>query len=145
MPQCQFPVFCCFCVLEKLNRKYSWNWAKQKLKSLITWHEDGFQRRAGDRPGASHTLWWCGPALGHATRGCDHLVHPLTSPFCLFIPSIKKTLGPELFSRKHTASHCHHWCEIGRVQKLLVAPCRRGESPPESFFITMPASGVMCE
>jgi hypothetical protein len=31
MPQCQFPVFCCFCVSEKLHRKYSWNWTKQKL------------------------------------------------------------------------------------------------------------------
>jgi hypothetical protein len=30
-------------------------------------------------------------------------------------------------------------------QKLFSAPCRRGESPPEAFFITMPASGVMCE
>jgi hypothetical protein len=30
MPQCQFPVFCYFCVLEKLHRKYSWNWTKQK-------------------------------------------------------------------------------------------------------------------
>jgi hypothetical protein len=30
MPQCQFPVFCCFCVLEKLHRKYSRNWTKPK-------------------------------------------------------------------------------------------------------------------
>jgi hypothetical protein len=30
MPQCQFPVFCYFCVLEKLHRKYSRNWTKQK-------------------------------------------------------------------------------------------------------------------
>jgi hypothetical protein len=30
MPQCQFPVFCCFCVLEKLHRKYFQNWTKQK-------------------------------------------------------------------------------------------------------------------
>jgi hypothetical protein len=30
MPQCQFPVFCCFCVAEKLHRKYSRNWTKQK-------------------------------------------------------------------------------------------------------------------
>jgi hypothetical protein len=30
MPQCQFPVFCCICVLEKLHRKYSRNWTKQK-------------------------------------------------------------------------------------------------------------------
>jgi hypothetical protein len=30
MPQCQFHVFCYFCVSEKLHRKYSWNWMKQK-------------------------------------------------------------------------------------------------------------------
>jgi hypothetical protein len=30
MPQCQFPVFCCFCVSEMLHRKYSRNWTKQK-------------------------------------------------------------------------------------------------------------------
>jgi hypothetical protein len=35
MPQCQFPVFCYFCVLEKLHRKYSWNWMKQKPNILL--------------------------------------------------------------------------------------------------------------
>jgi hypothetical protein len=30
MPQCQFPIFCCFCVSEKLHRKYSQSWTKQK-------------------------------------------------------------------------------------------------------------------
>jgi hypothetical protein len=30
MPQCQFPVFRCFCVSEKLHMKYSRNWTKQK-------------------------------------------------------------------------------------------------------------------
>jgi hypothetical protein len=30
MPQCQFPVFCYFCISEKLHRKYSRNWTKQK-------------------------------------------------------------------------------------------------------------------
>jgi hypothetical protein len=30
MPQCQFSVFCYFCVSEKLHRKYSRNWTKQK-------------------------------------------------------------------------------------------------------------------
>jgi hypothetical protein len=93
MPQCQFPIFCYFCVSKKLHRKYSRNGTKQKLKSLIKWHEDGVQRRAGDGPGASHTLWWRGPGLGRATRECDRLVHPLTSPFRLFIPSAEKTLG----------------------------------------------------
>jgi hypothetical protein len=31
------------------------------------------------------------------------------------------------------------------VQKLFPAPCRRGESPLEVFFITMLASGAMSE
>jgi hypothetical protein len=30
MTQCQFPIFCCFCVSEKLHRKYSRNSTKQK-------------------------------------------------------------------------------------------------------------------
>jgi hypothetical protein len=35
MPQCQFPVFCYFCVSEKLHRKYSRNWTKQKRNVQI--------------------------------------------------------------------------------------------------------------
>jgi hypothetical protein len=35
MPQCQFHVFCCFCVSEKLHRKYSRNWTKQKPNLLL--------------------------------------------------------------------------------------------------------------
>jgi hypothetical protein len=35
MPQCQFPVLYCFCVWEKLHRKYSRNWTKQKPNLLI--------------------------------------------------------------------------------------------------------------
>jgi hypothetical protein len=34
MPQCQFPIFCCFCVSEKLHRKYFWNWMKKKPNLL---------------------------------------------------------------------------------------------------------------
>jgi hypothetical protein len=33
--------------------------------------------------------------------------------------------------------------KIERVQKLFPAPCRRGESPPEVFFIAMLAFGAM--
>jgi hypothetical protein len=48
-------------------------------------------------------------------QGCDRLVHPLTSPFRLYILLDEKTLGPKLFSRKHTASRRHRRREIGRV------------------------------
>jgi hypothetical protein len=35
MPQCQFHVFCYYCVSEKLHRKYSQNWTKQKPNLLL--------------------------------------------------------------------------------------------------------------
>jgi hypothetical protein len=35
MPQCQFPVFCYFCVSENLHSKYSQNWTKQKPEVQI--------------------------------------------------------------------------------------------------------------
>jgi hypothetical protein len=90
----------CFCVVKKLHRKYSRNWMKQKLKFLITWHEDGVQRRVGGGPRGGHTWWWHGPPLGRATRWCDHLVHLLTSPFRLFNPLDGKTLRAQTFFQK---------------------------------------------
>jgi hypothetical protein len=137
--------FCCFCVSEKLHRKYSQNWMKQKPKFLffLTW--DGVQSRDGGGPGASHTIGWCAPTPGHATRWWGRLAHLLTLLFCLYILLGEENLRPRSISMKHTASRRHRWHEIGRVQKLFPAPCRRGELPPEAFFITMPAFGVMCE
>jgi hypothetical protein len=66
MPQCQFPVFCCFCVSEKLHRKYSQNWTKQKPKFLFFLTRDGVQSR--DRGGLAdrRTIGWCGLPLARA-------------------------------------------------------------------------------
>jgi hypothetical protein len=57
----------------------------------------------------------------------------------------RENLKPDQFSTKPTVSRRHHRREIGRVQKLLPTRCRRGESSPKAFFITMPAFGVICE
>jgi hypothetical protein len=46
---------------------------------------------------------------------------------------------------EYIAIHRRRRPEIERVQKLFPAPCRRGESPPEVFFIAMLASGMMSE
>jgi hypothetical protein len=50
MPQCQFPVFCCFCVSEKLHRKFSRNWRKQKPNLLL--FNEAFRRPKRRRRGA---------------------------------------------------------------------------------------------
>jgi hypothetical protein len=73
------------------------------------------------------------------------MIHLLTLPFSLYIPLDGKNLSPDQFSTKPTTGRHHHRCEIGRGQKLFSAPCRRGKSPLEAFFITMVTSGVMCE
>jgi hypothetical protein len=50
MPQCQFPVFCCFCVSVKLHRKYSRNWTKQ-VRKLLFFPDEG-RGPNGSRRGA---------------------------------------------------------------------------------------------
>jgi hypothetical protein len=100
MPQCQFPVFCYFCVSEKLDRKYSRNWTKQKLKFLFFPTRDGVQSRDGGGPEGSHTIGWHGPPPGHATRWCGPLVHLLTPPFRLYILLDKKTLRAWILFQK---------------------------------------------
>jgi hypothetical protein len=71
MSQCQFLVFCCFCVSKKLHRKYSRNWMKQKPKVQIftgasrepkrRWKgARGRPHHQGARPGpgpCQHVVW----------------------------------------------------------------------------------------
>jgi hypothetical protein len=66
MPQCQLPIFCCFCVSEKLHRKYSRNWTKQKpnIQKFTKLPEN--RRGDGEGPRAGHTVGWRGPGPGRA-------------------------------------------------------------------------------
>jgi hypothetical protein len=91
------------------------------------------QRRRGTRGRPHHPM----ARAGRAMAWCGPLAH--------IFPSTGKPKRPDQFSMKPTISHRRRRCEIGRVQKLFPAPCRRGDSPSEFFFITMAASGVMCE
>jgi hypothetical protein len=58
MSQCQFPIFCCFCVSEKLHMKYSRNWMKQKAKFLFfsDMIHSPKQRRRGARGQPHHAM-----------------------------------------------------------------------------------------
>jgi hypothetical protein len=72
MPQCQFPVFCCFCVSEMLHRKYSLNWTKQKPGVQI--FHGASRRPKSRRRGATS-----GPHHQGARPGaspCPHMVSP---------------------------------------------------------------------
>jgi hypothetical protein len=55
MPQCQFHVFCYFCVSEKLHRKYSRNWTKQKPNiQIFTEASRSLKRRQRGATGRPH-------------------------------------------------------------------------------------------
>jgi hypothetical protein len=63
MPQCQFPVFCYFCVSEKLHKKYSQNWMKQKPEVQIFTEasREPKRRQKGVRGRPHHQGAWPGP------------------------------------------------------------------------------------
>jgi hypothetical protein len=92
MSQCQFPAFCCFCVSEKLHRKYSWNWMKQKRNLLFFPKHHEVRRWDRGGAGARLTLRWRGLPLARATRGWGQLAHLLTLPYRLYIPLDVKNL-----------------------------------------------------
>jgi hypothetical protein len=128
MSQCQFPVFCYFCVLEKLHRKYSRNWTKQKPMFLFLPTRDRVQRRDGGEPGASHTIGWRVPAPSRATWWWGHLAHVLMPPFRLYILLGEKT--------KRTQSIFH---------KTYCKPppsSMRDREGPEALPGTLPERGI---
>jgi hypothetical protein len=145
MPQCQFPVFCYFCVSEKLHMKYSRNWTKQKpnVQIFTKASREPKRRRRGATGWPHHRV--ARPAPGP---------HPLVvrppwptsdaAPLPIKTPRREKPKHPITFP-EYIAICRRRRPEIGRVQKLFPASCRRGESPPEVFFIAMLASGVMSE
>jgi hypothetical protein len=145
MSQCQFPIFCYFCVSEKLHRKYSRNWTKQKpniqkfteafrepkrRRRGATWrpHHQGARPTPGLRPAVVRAPWSTSDA----------------APSPIKTPRREKPKDPITF-QKHIVIRRRRWPKIERVQKLFLTPCRRGESPPEVFFIAMLASGTISE
>jgi hypothetical protein len=145
MPQCQLSVFCYFCVSKKLHGKYSRNWMKQKLniqKFTGASREPKRRRKAArgwpHHQGARPRAWLRRPMVRAPWSTSDIAPSPIKTP------RQEKPKDPITF-QKHIAICHRHRPEIGRVHKLFSAPCRRGESPPEVFCITMLASGTMSE
>jgi hypothetical protein len=145
MPQCQFHVFCYFCVSEKLHRKYSQNWMKQKpnIQKFTKASREPKRRRKGARRRPHHQ--------GVRPRAWPRrlMVSPTWStsdaaPSPIKTPRREKPKDPITFPEYIAIRRCRG-PKIGRVQKLFRAPCRRGESPPEVFFIAMLAFGAMSE
>src|SRR4051794_8889565 len=72
--------FLLFFVSEKLHRKYSRNWTKQKPKFLFHHNKDGVRRRVEDAPRGGHTRprGWVMWSLQEST---DLATSPIYSPY----------------------------------------------------------------
>src|SRR4051812_44950719 len=70
---------------------------------------------------------------------------PPTLPLRLFIPRFGETLDTREKIHENFRSLRHRRTHLGRVLELFPAPCGREKSPPEAFFMAMPASAMMCE
>jgi hypothetical protein len=87
MPQCQFPVFCCFCVSEKLHRKYSQNWTKQKPNiQILNEASRTLKRRRNQARGWSHhqgprpRAWLDCPMVSPTWSTSDAAPSPIKTP-----------------------------------------------------------------
>jgi hypothetical protein len=119
-------------------------WNKSRTSYYLTkLPKDRRGDRGGHRPATQQggaASPWPAPPTCEAT-----LVHLWRCPFAYKDPPDEKNLSTRSIFQKHIAIRRRRRLEIRRVQKLFPAPCRRGESPPEVFFIAMLASGAMCE
>jgi hypothetical protein len=145
MPQCQFPVFCCFCVSEKLHSKYSRNWTKQKPNLLIfTEASRRPKRRQRGARGQPHHQ----EARPSPLPRCPMVRAPWSisdaAPSPIKTPRREKPKDPINFPETHRDPPLSSTRDR-EGQKLFPAPCRRGKLPPEVFFIAMLASGAMSE
>jgi hypothetical protein len=117
MPQCQFSVFCCSCVSEKLHRKYSRNWMKQKpnIRKFTEVSREPKRRRKGARgqphhqgvrpaPGPCRPMVWAPWSTSDAapspikTPRREKPKHPITFPETYRDPppsSTRDREGPE--------------------------------------------------
>jgi hypothetical protein len=128
MPPCQFPIFCCFCVSEKLHNKYSRNWTKQKPNLLIF-------TKASRRPKRRQRGATCQPH--------HRVVQPSPSPHPLVVrppgPPPDAALPPINSSRREKPKDPINFLETHRD---LPPSSTRDREGPEALPGTLPERGI---
>jgi hypothetical protein len=131
MPQCQFPVFCYFCVSEVIHRKYSRNWMKQVPEVLFCPKLPEIRRGVGEGLQARLTHGWRGPGPGRATMVWGSLGPLLTSPLRLYKASGRKNLKESMIFPEQFRSSAAVEDKFRGTEVSVPAPRRVGEVPPE--------------
>jgi hypothetical protein len=96
-----FLLFLCFRkVTQEIFSEYDETKAEVPIFPDTRWSPKQRRRGGGGGGGAPRHLGWRGPYPSRATRWCGPLVHPLTSPFRLYILLDEKTLKPQTLFQK---------------------------------------------
>src|SRR3954469_14872093 len=145
MPQCQFLFSVVFVFLKSCTGNIlgiAWD----KLPALLNHVTNTVSEKdlSGGQPGGL-TPPRLGLTLARAWVASGPTRAPPTPPIRLFIPRFGKTLDTREKFHENFRSRRHRRTHLGRVLELFPAPCRREKSPPEAFFITMPAFAMMSE
>ena len=109
------PVFCCFCISEKLNRKYSRNCTGQKPKVLFLRNEAGARRGATGSQQGGQTRPRRGLALAHAWPMSGPTRAPSTPPLRPYILRIGKTLDTRVIFQEKFRRGRQRRTHLGRV------------------------------
>jgi hypothetical protein len=128
MPQCQFPVFCYFCVSEKLHMKYSRNWTKQKPNIQI--FNEASRRPKRRRRGAT--------SRSHSRAARPW---PWPCPLCVWPPRSTSDAAPSPIKtpRREKPKYPVNFPETHRDPPPSSTRDREG---PEALLGTLPERGI---
>ena len=139
------PLFCCFCIPEKLYRKYSRNETKQKPKFLISRNEDGVRRTTpGEGPRHQATMGH-GPGTTRAMGSSGGPGQPPTLLLRLYITFYPKNIGDGvIFHETSTEAPSPRKSNLGLLESCFGTLPERG-IVTGGLFIAMIASTMMRE
>jgi hypothetical protein len=140
MPQCQFPIFCCF-VFQKSYTGNILGIARNEAQSSYFFRRETESKAETERGQEATTPGGgAGVPPGHATLWCGTPWCPLTSPLRLYKASNTKTLNQSAFSQIKFRSAAAVEDQFRGTEVSVSAPCRDGELPPEPSPSTPPLS-----
>ena len=137
------PVFCCFCISEKLYRKYSRNWRNKSRSSYFT----VTKTEPEGETEKSHEVATPPLGAGLPLAAPRHGVGPSSAhrprPSAYKLPPDAKTLNQPASIHEKSCSSAAIKDKFWGTEVYVPAACRDGELPPEPSPSTPPPSSSL--
>ena len=140
MPQCQFPVFCCFCFQKSTSANILGIGRNESPRPYFFRSVPEDRRGVDEGQQGAHTIGRRGAPLCRAAIWCGGPAAPPTLPLRLYIAPDAKTLKEQVIFQKGFRSAAAIDDKFRGTEVSVPARCRDGELPPESSPSTPPPS-----